>query len=215
MILFCDPGKVKPEGKDLARDVFTLVALVMETLSEIEENQIRGIVYVFNVGGFSLKHLNVVPADEWMKVGKNGEKALAAKHVQFHLVNMSTALQFALNLAIRGMKETLQNRVNVYSSFDELDFIDKNCLPLEHGGKIPMSEMTKELWNLMIEKRPIHLKYKEMHVKENMYPKACLDGSVEMLKVPLNSPDLFDQAKNCCDDMIYGVQGSFRKLEID
>jgi hypothetical protein len=54
-----------------------------------------------------------------------------------------------------------------------------------------------------------------MKVDESKYPKACFDGSVEMLKVPLNSPDLFEKARTCCDDTIYGIQGSFRKLEID
>ena len=68
---------------------------------------------------------------------------------------------------------------------------------------------------MLLEKREFHLKYDSMRVNEDMYPKACFDGSLEMLKVPLNSPDLFDQAKRCCDETIYGVQGSFRKLEID
>lgn len=63
--------------------------------------------------------------------------------------------------------------------------------------------------------RPVRLTYNNMAVKENMYPKACLDGSIAMLNVPLNSDDLFEKASRCSDDSIYGVQGSFRKLEID
>lgn len=59
------------------------------------------------------------------------------------------------------------------------------------------------------------MKYDEMRVNETMYPKACFDGSLEMLKVPLNSPDLFEKASRCSNETIYGVQGSFRKLEID
>lgn len=67
----------------------------------------------------------------------------------------------------------------------------------------------------MVSKQPIQTKYKEMMVREEMYPKACFDGSLEMLKIPLNSPDLFEQAKSFSNDAVFGVQGSFRKLEID
>jgi hypothetical protein len=68
---------------------------------------------------------------------------------------------------------------------------------------------------MILEKSHLHLKYNEMKVNENLYPKACFDGSIEMLKVPLSSPDLFEKAIHCSNDSIYGVQGSFRKLEID
>ena len=68
----------------------------------------------------------------------------------------------------------------------------------------------------MLRNREISLKYPEMKVSQRMYPKACLNGSVDMLKIPLSSPDLFERASQCNDnDSITGVQGSFRKLEID
>jgi hypothetical protein len=71
------------------------------------------------------------------------------------------------------------------------------------------------MWEMMLARRDLNMKYEEMRCNEHMYPKACFDGSMEMLKVPLNSPDLFDTADRCSNETIYGVQGSFRKLEID
>lgn len=68
------------------------------------------------------------------------------------------------------------------------------------------------IWEMILAKRDLFLKFQEMQVAEKMYPKACFEGSLEMLKVPLNSPDLFEKANRCNDT---GVQGSFRKLEID
>lgn len=69
----------------------------------------------------------------------------------------------------------------------------------------------------MLKNRDISMKYPEMRVVEKMYPKACFEGSVEMLDIPLSSPDLFEKANhfNSLETNAYGVQGSFRKLEID
>lgn len=67
----------------------------------------------------------------------------------------------------------------------------------------------------MMDKRPLHVEYQKMHVKKEMYPPACFEGSLDMLKIPLNSPDLFEKARSCSNDAVYGIHGSFRKLEID
>lgn len=63
--------------------------------------------------------------------------------------------------------------------------------------------------------RDLHMSYFDMHVNEHMYPKACFDGSVGMLKVDFGSDNLFKEAEQCGSDAIFGVQGSFRRLEID
>jgi hypothetical protein len=65
----------------------------------------------------------------------------------------------------------------------------------------------------LLAKRDFHLRYNEMKVNLEMYPKLVVDGSVKSLKYPLNTPNLYDKIKN--EQNIHGVQGSFRKLEID
>lgn len=54
-----------------------------------------------------------------------------------------------------------------------------------------------------------------MKVNRNLYPEPVMNCVVETLKIPLNSRDLFEKASNCQDEELLGVQGSFRKLEID
>lgn len=68
---------------------------------------------------------------------------------------------------------------------------------------------------MLVKNHELHSTHANMKVNGNMYPEACLEGSLEMLKIPLNSPDLFEEATRCSSDSIFGVQGSFRKLEID
>lgn len=56
--------------------------------------------------------------------------------------------------------------------------------------------------------------YNETRVNEKMYPKAVLEGSVKSLKFLLNSSELYEKLKNQ-NILNDGLQGSFRKLEID
>jgi hypothetical protein len=56
--------------------------------------------------------------------------------------------------------------------------------------------------------------YNDTRVNEKMYPQAVLEGQVKSLQYLLNSPELYEKLKN--QDLLYdGLQGSFRKLEID
>jgi hypothetical protein len=75
--------------------------------------------------------------------------------------------------------------------------------------------IVESVWDMVTKDRKLHMAYTQMQVNENMYPKACFEGSVGMLKVRLNSDNLFEEAKRCGNEAIFGVQGSFRKLEID
>lgn len=70
--------------------------------------------------------------------------------------------------------------------------------------------MKKEL----LANRNFHLLYNSTRVNEEMYPKQVLEGSVKSLKYLLNSSELHERLNK--QEILYnGIQGSFRKLEID
>lgn len=206
---------VNPVGKNISQDVCTAIAHIVETISEHEENQIRGIVYIFDVSGMGLNYLNILPIESWLKLAKYTEKCLALRHKGLHIVNLPPSMQFLGTFVIKHATEKIRQRVHFHRSIDEITFIKKDSLPKEYGGTIPMKELAEKLFAQMYAMRSIQKIYCKMQVKPEMYPKSVLEGSVEMLKVPLNSPDLFEKASRCSDDSVYGVQGSFRKLEID
>lgn len=160
------------------------------------------------------------------------------RHKGFHVVNVHKSLTFISDFILSHMSEKLRKRTQLYSSFKEFKEIDKMFLPKEYGGKIPMSEMIGELmWKLLrelvsveimsvsisdmfkkelIEKNSIFDNYNDMRVHTDMYPKQALDGSVKSLKYSLASSDI--DKINISKLDIYGgngLQGSFRKLEID
>lgn len=62
--------------------------------------------------------------------------------------------------------------------------------------------------------RNFHMLLNSSQVNEEFYPKQVLDGSVKSLKYLLNSSELQNRLKN--QEILFdGLQGSFRKLEID
>lgn len=204
-----------PKITSIGSEGLTLGTMVMETLLDDEENQIRGLVYVADVSGIQLSHYQIFPLDIWFKFGKNIEKTLAARHKSFHIVNVHPSLQFIANFALKHMPDKLRERVKFYSSFDELKDIEKDHLPQEYGGKVPMKEMIEPWKQKLEEKRDFFLNYNNMKVNRVLYPQPVLNCVVETLKIPLIAEDLFEKASNCRDEELSGIQGSFRKLEID
>ena len=53
--------------------LLTLLTLIMEILLEDEENQIRGISYIADFSGMSVKQITVFSLGAWYKFGKNAE----------------------------------------------------------------------------------------------------------------------------------------------
>lgn len=162
------------------------------------------------------------------------QKTCAARHKGFHCVNVHPSLQFLANFGMKHMPDKLRERVKFYSSFDEVDVVEKKDLPKEYGGTMPIKEMIGNLtrrhsqasiifkhlipepWRKILEAtKDFFLSYSNMKVNRKLYPTPVLNCVVDTLKIPLNSSDLFEKTSNCVDEELTGIQGSFRKLEID
>ena len=76
--------------------------------------------------------------------------------------------------------------------------------------------LISEPWKqTLASKKDFFLNYSNMKVNRKFYPAPILNCVVDALKIPLSSKDLFEKASNCVDEELSGMQGSFRKLEID
>lgn len=69
------------------------------------------------------------------------QKTCALRHKGFHAVNVHPTLKFIAKLALKHMPEKLKNRVQFYSSFDELSILDKKDLPVECGGEADLKKL--------------------------------------------------------------------------
>lgn len=108
----------------------------MESLADIEEFHIRGMVYIFDVSGLTAAHLKIVPIDKIRKVLKNCEKVVTGRHKSFHIVNVPSALNYIIHFAIKHAQEKIRERVKFYTSFDQLDIVDMKILPMVRSTRV-------------------------------------------------------------------------------
>lgn len=211
-VMFARPGVIDPTCATAAMDYLILLTLTAEAILDDEENQIRGCVHITDHAGVTLSHFKMFSPQFSMRLGKNSEKIVAMRHKGFHSLNVSPSLKWVSDLFLSHMSEKLQNRFHLYSKIEDFKLIDRKILPLEYGGTVPIKDMVS-LWKKELQTHHnLRLKYKEMKVRAEMYPPQVLEGSVKTLKYLLNSPDLNEKNVN---DSMHGIQGSFRKLEID
>lgn len=62
------------------KDILTAIALLMESLGEVEEYLIRGMVYIIDVSGITTSYLKIAPIENAIKISKNSEKCCVGRH---------------------------------------------------------------------------------------------------------------------------------------
>ncbi|CAO1439552.1 unnamed protein product [Diamesa serratosioi] len=181
---------VDPSIKTCGYDTLIVNTSTFETLLEDEENQIRGIVHIADLGGAGMSHFTVFPPQKYYRMAKNTEITLAMRHKAFHAVNIPSSMKWIGTYIMSKAGEKISALAHLYSNFEEFDAIEKENLPLEYGGSIPIKEMTA-LWKKeLLVYHNLRLKYSEMKVKTDMYPACAFEGAVRSLKYRLDSPEL-------------------------
>jgi CRAL/TRIO domain len=134
------------------------------------------------------------------------------RHKEIHGLKVHTSIKFAVDFALSQMSEKMRKRVSLHKSVEDVkNIVDRELLPAEYGGKIPMRQMIDAFKQELEAKRDLLFKHDEMSVKLDLYPEAVRLGSVRSLKKTIDS---FDEPIEARKEP-FGLQGSFRKLEID
>ncbi|XP_031633047.1 alpha-tocopherol transfer protein-like [Contarinia nasturtii] len=207
-VIITRPGVFDPY-KYANTDMLKLHGMVYETLMEDEENQIRGYVHIVDCTGVSLPYMTLFTPKEAVRIIKNAENTLPMRHKEIVAFKMHASIKFAADFALGLVTEKLRSRVKFFTSLESAKVIDRSILPLEYGGTIPMAEMI-ESWKVeMAAKQSILLDNDNMRVHLDMYSMKAREGAISALK-QLNCASS-DNDKG----QLYGLQGSFRKLEVD
>ncbi|CAO1428131.1 unnamed protein product [Diamesa hyperborea] len=198
-------------SKHVYWEISKLFTYVYRSLSDDEENQIRGIVHIVDTTGFGLHFLTVYPTADVIRIYKNSEKIVPLRHKEIHGNNIPAAFKIIANFMLGLMSPKLRARVNIYSKMEEMTTVEKDILPKEYGGIVPMADMIDAyMKELRSYKERIAIN-DEMKINMEMYPEAVRVGKIRAMREPIDG----EYNSNNKSSEINGIQGSFRKLEID
>lgn len=205
----------RPGVFDLERftnaDMCRIHGLVYETLMEDEENQVRGFVHFADGQGVGFSYLTLFTIKEAVRIVKNGEKTLPMRHKEGHIINAHPSMKFAIDFGMSLISEKIKKRIKFYTTLENLHeegMLEKEVLPKEYGGTMPMSEMI-ESWKEELKKsHPKLMSHDRMEVDEDLFSQKAKEGAVSALK--RNGVSCGSEGDSLC-----GISGNFRKLEVD
>ncbi|GAB0101010.1 cellular retinaldehyde binding protein [Sergentomyia squamirostris] len=182
---------------DMARAHF----MTYETLLEDAENQILGFTHIGDMSGVSAAHITCWNVTEFARIVKWGEQSVPMRHKEIHIVNVHSTVKYVVDFAKSLVSKKINDRLSFHVNVENLvKKVDKECLPLEMGGTMPMAEMI-ELWK------------GELAAKRDML--LSLDDMVLLSdRGIIRSRDNNNNNNNSSTQMD-SIAGSFRKLEVD
>jgi len=186
-----DPNHMKIE------DGFKVSTMMMEYALRVNEQaQVKGLVLIQDMAGMTASHAaQVNPAlakkamTVWQDASPQNPKAM-------HFLNMPGVIETVFRMMQTLQKEKMRKRNVVHSKGDYSQLIDDigaDILPKEYGGNNVSVDVLRDFWK------------KETEENRNWF----LDQS----KYKTDESKRTGKPKNHSD--IFGIEGSFRKLEID
>ncbi|KMY92551.1 alpha-tocopherol transfer protein-like [Drosophila simulans] len=163
-------------------------------IREDDNAMISGFVEIIDMKGVGAGHLFQFDAVLVKKLAVLGDKAYPYRPKGFHFVNAHSSAEKFMSIAKSLMSEKIRKRFHIHSKLDSLyKYVPKECLPAEYGGSNGTIQDVVSTWRTKL------LAYKPFFEEETSY------GTNEKLRrgQPVNAESLF------------GIEGSFRKLDID
>lgn len=71
------------------------------------------------------------------------------RHKEIHGINVHPSMKFALDWGMTLISEKIKSRVTLYTNLKEAldsDNLERDILPKEYGGTLPMAEMIRKYW---------------------------------------------------------------------
>lgn len=145
----------------------------------------------------------------------NFQKILPMRHKAFYTTISMPAMKLVMDFVIACGSEKMSKRVHIGKSFHQFEKLDKNILPQEYGGSIPMKVMIEMCKRELETKRELLISHDLMKTRQELYPKSLLIGSSKSLKMTIVEQVIKHEKQKESKSFKKTIQGSFRKLEID
>ncbi|ALC40762.1 CG30339 [Drosophila busckii] len=169
-------------------------ALLERQIREDDNSIISGYVEILDLSKMSLSFLAQMDFPLFKKMGVFAEKAQPTRVKGIHLVNCPKEAVTVLNLAKSLMPTKLQQRFYIYKNLEELyKVIPREYLPEEYGGS------NGRIAEIIAQMESDIRAYTDYLQQDSQY------GVNEQLR----------PGKRLNPDTLFGIEGSFRKLDID
>ncbi|XP_015513350.1 uncharacterized protein LOC107219599 [Neodiprion lecontei] len=174
-------------------DAIKLLCMVLE-LWLFTEGTVPGHVVIFDMTGVTMGHLVRISLTVMKKFLYYMQEALPMRLKHVHFINTSPIADVVLNMMKPFTKSELLNQFSLHTDLESFSKkIPTDVLPNEHGGKAgPLKNLWADELRKVEEHRAWFLEEDKRKVNENLRP---------------------GKAKNATD--LFGVEGSFKKLDID
>ena len=195
-VVLCQVEKINA-AKVTLNDILKAVNMVVTTaIDGDEQTVIQGFVTIQDMAGVGLQHVSLFDFSTMKKLITMVEKAWPLKPKAEHILNMPGLMENVHNM-IQGMqKQKMRERTHVHKAGDLSKLhedVGLDILPVEYGGTNGTIEELTRYWKRRVEDN------KDALMKLNQYK---TDESKRPGKPKLHSD-------------IFGIEGSFRKLDID
>ncbi|KYM98124.1 PREDICTED: alpha-tocopherol transfer protein-like [Cyphomyrmex costatus] len=181
-------------SKYVFNDAIKLLFMVMD-LCLYTENICDGYVFVCDMKDFSLGHINRLNLIFLKKFFYYLQEGLPIRLKSSHLINISPIIDMLLNMVKPLMKKQLMDTIYTHTTNDTLEkFVPLDILPNEAGGQ---GSSVQELHNKQIQKLVDHFAWFREEEANHRVNESLRPG----------------KAKTVMD--LFGVEGTFKKLEID
>lgn len=182
-----------PEDVDMVA-VFKYVMMVSD-IRILEEENIRGDIFIFNVEKVSAKLLAKLMTPFTKKALMAAQEAYPQRLTSIHLINSNLVAEKCMNLVKMFLKPAMKKRFHVHSKLETLfEHIPKSSLPQELGGDSVSLAKVRAAWRDKIESYlPYFAEQEKIHTDRDKI--VSKDGIVQ--------------------NDAFGIEGNFRRLNVD
>ncbi|KRT78512.1 CRAL-TRIO domain containing protein [Oryctes borbonicus] len=181
-------------------NVFTLMsvnAMITDILiNEDDQNIVAGMVAIQDLKGASLAQMAQMTPSLAKKATMIFQEAIPVRPKRMHYLNMPSFFDSLFQLVKSFLKEKLQKRI-VFHTSDDMEsiykYVPREILPKEYGGTDGTLQELTDYWKKKVED------YRDWFLEDMKYK------SIESRR----------PGKPKTGDEIFGIEGSFRKLNVD
>jgi hypothetical protein len=156
-IVLYRPGVMDPR-KFTANDLFRFETAVVEHILTEEENQIAGVVDIFDFTTFPKSLLTFLTISDIKNMIYLLGNVMPIRLKAFYIVGLPSFASQLFEWGAGFINKKLKNRLKFVKDFEELKkIVDVDLLPLEFGGKVSIQELIRNLGENFLRTREVIL----------------------------------------------------------